>query len=201
MIGNLIPRMGIVLVALLVSVVGAGSFAQATGLVDGKAIKNHSVGFNKLTKGAVKQLRGGSGVDGFDGIDGRPGLDGQNGGSGQPGAPGDLGQRGLPGLPGSAGAPGAPGAAANISPTRVAGAPSPALPATAGGSVISVATCPTGQHVLGGGYSTDTWQQGVTVTESAPSATAIDPATWTAVLVNETALANTSVVTAYAVCA
>lgn len=196
--GNLIPRMGVILVALLVSVAGAGTFAQATGLVDGKAIKNHSVGFSKLTKGAVKELRGGSGVDGFDGIDGRPGLDGQNGGSGLPGAPGDLGQRGLPGLPGT---PGSPGTTANFTPARVAGTPSPALPATAGGSVISVASCPAGQHVLGGGYNIETWQQGVSVTESAPSASAIDPATWTVTLVNEAALANTSVVTAYAVCA
>lgn len=193
--GNLIPRIGVIpvlVVALLVSVAGAGSIAQATGLVDGKTIRNHSIGFGKLTKGAVKQLRGSSGIDGFDGIDGRPGLDGQNGGAG---LPGDLGQRGLPGLPG------APGAAANLSPARVSGAPSPALPATAGSSVTSVATCPAGQRVFGGGYSTDTWQVGVTVTQSAPSATGVDPATWTVALVNGTALANTSVVTAFAVCA
>lgn len=200
------------LVALIVSALGAGGIAQATGLLDGKTIKNHTVGFSKLTPAAVKLLRGGkskagaaAGVDGFDGIDGQNGSPGTAGPMGTPGAagarglPGGTGDPGAPGAPGDPGAPGAPGA--GLVPSRVAGAPSPALPATAGGSVTSVATCAAGQHVLGGGYNIATWQVGVTVTESDPSADGVTPATWTVKLVNGAALANTSVVTAFAVCA
>jgi hypothetical protein len=87
--------------ALLVALSGIGAAVAATGLINGSKIKNHTIGANKLTAGAVKALKGKTGPQGDRGPQGIAGVSAGVGGSGAPGAPGAAGS---PGAPGPAGA-------------------------------------------------------------------------------------------------
>lgn len=108
--------LGLSLLALFVALTGIGGAAYAAGLVNGTTIKNHTIGTNKLTVGAVKALKGATGPKGAAGpagaagLNGAPGPAGPIGPAGPPGASGGSGTPGAPGAPGTAGAVGPAGA-------------------------------------------------------------------------------------------
>src|SRR5437868_15277703 len=79
------PATVIATVALLVAV-GGGTAAYASGLISGSQIKNHSIAAKKLTKSAIKSLRGKRGPAGLTGATGATGPQGSQGPQGQPGA-------------------------------------------------------------------------------------------------------------------
>lgn len=87
--------------ALIVALTGVGgAVAASTGLINGAKIKNHTIGANKLTAGAVATLKGRVGAS----VAGPQGPAGPAGPAGAAGPPGVRGLDGAPGAPG--GAPG-----------------------------------------------------------------------------------------------
>jgi hypothetical protein len=75
------PATVIATVALFVAV-GGGTAAYASGLISGSQIKNHSIPAKKLTKSAVKSLRGQRGPQGPQGVQGAQGVQGVQGPAG-----------------------------------------------------------------------------------------------------------------------
>jgi len=76
------PSMVVALVALGVAL-GGSAVAASSSLITGAQIKNHSIGFNDLSKTAVAKLRGQRGpvgAEGPTGPDGSTGADGAAGG-------------------------------------------------------------------------------------------------------------------------
>jgi hypothetical protein len=92
-----------VIAALALFVALGGGAAWAGGLIPGARIKNHSISTRKLTKLAIKSLRGKLGPAG------PQGAPGANGAPGAKGAAGPQGVPGVQGVPGPAGTPGTPG--------------------------------------------------------------------------------------------
>src|SRR6476659_4784396 len=90
-----------VIAALALFVALGGGAAWAGGLIPGARIKNHSIPTRKLTKGAIKSLRGKIGPMGPQGLQGAPGTPG--------GPPGPQGPTGLQGPKGDTGATGPQG--------------------------------------------------------------------------------------------
>jgi hypothetical protein len=84
-------------IATLALFVALGGAAEASGLIPGSRIKNHSIATKKLTKSAIKSLRG------------RRGQRGPAGPAGATGPAGAAGRAGASGLAGPPGAPGSPG--------------------------------------------------------------------------------------------
>jgi hypothetical protein len=84
------PATVIAVVALFVALAG-GAAAYASGLISGSQIKNHSIAAKKLTKAAIKSLRGQRGPTGAAGATGAAGPAGTNGTNGTDGAPGRPG--------------------------------------------------------------------------------------------------------------
>lgn len=78
-----------VIAALALFVALGGGAAWAGGLINGSQIKNHSIASKKLTKQAIKSLRGQPGPSGPQGTPGTPG--------GPPGPQGPAGPQGPPG--------------------------------------------------------------------------------------------------------
>lgn len=102
--------------ALFVALTGIGGAAYASGLINGASIKNHTIGVNKLTAGAVKSLKSG-GAKGVVGSQGAQGDRGPAGPAGPPGPAGVAGGSGSPGAPGASGTAGAAGpAGAGVTP-------------------------------------------------------------------------------------
>ena len=81
------PATVIATVALVIAV-GGGTAAYASGVIDGSQIKNHSIAAKKLTKSAIKSLRGTRGRTGPAGPTGRAGPTGATGAQGPQGVPG-----------------------------------------------------------------------------------------------------------------
>ncbi|MGH3055363.1 MAG: hypothetical protein ACRDL7_10345, partial [Gaiellaceae bacterium] len=67
----------VIAAAVLVLALGGGAAAYASGLISGSQIKNHSIAAKKLTKGAIKSLRGRRGPAGAKGATGPRGPGGQ----------------------------------------------------------------------------------------------------------------------------
>jgi hypothetical protein len=80
------PATVIAAVALFVAL-GGGAAAYASGLISGSRIKNHSIAAKKLTKSAVKSLRGRRGPAGPQGV---PGSQGPAGPAGPQGPGGSI---------------------------------------------------------------------------------------------------------------
>ncbi len=87
------PATVIATVALFVAV-GGGTAAYASGLISGSQIKNHSIPAKKLTKSAIKSLRGQRGARG---------PAGPTGATGATGAAGAQGIQGIQGIHGPIG--------------------------------------------------------------------------------------------------
>ena len=81
------PATVIATVALFVAV-GGGTAVYASGLISGSQIKNHSIPAKKLTKSAIKSLRGQRGARGPTGPTGPQGLQGVQGTQGVQGVQG-----------------------------------------------------------------------------------------------------------------
>jgi hypothetical protein len=94
------PALVISLIALFVAL-GSGA-AWASRLISGSQIKNHSIATKKLTKSAIKSLRGQRGPVGQAGPQGPKGAPGAPGASGAPGATGPKGATGAMGPAGTA---------------------------------------------------------------------------------------------------
>jgi hypothetical protein len=107
------PATILAVVALFVALSGGAAFAS--GLVSGSQIENHSIAAKKLTKSAIKSLRGRLGPRGPQGATGATGA------TGSPGAPGATGATGPQGAPGATGAPGQQGPAGQTGPQGPAG--------------------------------------------------------------------------------
>jgi hypothetical protein len=75
------PATVIATLALFLAV-GGGTAAYATGLINGSQIKNHSIAAKKLTKSAIKSLRGKRGPRGATGATGATGAAGARGATG-----------------------------------------------------------------------------------------------------------------------
>lgn len=80
------PATIIAAIALFVAL--GGGAAWASGLISGSQIKNHSIATKKLSKKAIKQLKGNRGPKGATGPAGAPGAAGAPGVAGPPGPPG-----------------------------------------------------------------------------------------------------------------
>lgn len=124
------PATVIAAIALFVAL--GGGAAWAGGLIPGSRIKNHSISTRKLTKRAIKSLRGKPGPSGPQGLQGLPGTSGTQGKTGSAGPPGPQGLPGTPGTPGGppgpqgpAGPQGAKGAAGTTGATGATGATGP----------------------------------------------------------------------------
>jgi hypothetical protein len=85
------PATVIATVALVIAI-GGGTAVYASGLINGSQIKNHSIAAKKLTKSAIKSLRG---------KHGRTGPAGPAGATGAQGLQGPPGPQGVPGTPAS----------------------------------------------------------------------------------------------------
>jgi hypothetical protein len=72
------PATIIAAVALFIAL-GGGAVAYAAGVITGSQIKNHSIASKKLTKKAIKQLKGNVGPAGAPGAAGAPGPQGPGG--------------------------------------------------------------------------------------------------------------------------
>lgn len=88
------PALVISVIALFVAL-GGGAAAYASGLISGSQIKNHSIPAKKLTKSAIKSLRGQRGALG------PAGPSGPAGATGQAGPQGPVGPTGLQGPSGT----------------------------------------------------------------------------------------------------
>lgn len=84
------PATVIAAVALFVAL-GGGAVAYASGVISGSQIKNHSISAKKLTKSAVKSLRGQRGPAGPKGAAGPTGATGPTGSQGPQGVTGPPG--------------------------------------------------------------------------------------------------------------
>ena len=115
------------------------------------------------------------------------------------GKAGPRGLQGLAGTPGTAGAAGAAGAAGSLTAANVTmvqgGTATP--PATAGQSAGSVATCPAGDVVLGGGFI---WGLGTVPDTSVLTNNAQSSTSWAVSIQNNTSTVAPSF-TAEAICA
>jgi len=80
------PATAIAALALFVAL--GGGAAWASTLISGSQIKNHSIAAKKLTKSAIKSLRGQRGTTG---VTGATGATGANGATGPTGPPGPIG--------------------------------------------------------------------------------------------------------------
>jgi hypothetical protein len=79
------PATVIAAVALFIAL-GGGAVAYAAGVINGSQIKNHSIAKKKLTKKAIKQLKGNRGPAGPAGAAGPPGPKGDTGPQGPGGS-------------------------------------------------------------------------------------------------------------------
>lgn len=119
------PGTIIAVLALFVAL-GGGAAAYASGLISGSQIKNHSIPAKKLTKSAIKSLRG------------------QRGPAGPTGATGPQGPQGATGSRGPTG-PQGPSGATNVTVRST----ETTTAASADGSAI--ASCNSGEVAIGGG--------------------------------------------------
>jgi hypothetical protein len=71
------------IIAAIALFVALGGGAYASGLINGSQIKNHSIAKKKLTKKAIKQLKGNRGPAGPPGAAGAPGATGPQGPGGK----------------------------------------------------------------------------------------------------------------------
>src|SRR4051794_24308093 len=90
--GRYLRRNLIAYVALLIAL-GGSSYA-ATALISGRHIAPHSVSKNRLTRLAIRQLRGDRGAPGARGAQGPQGAPGPHGPAGPTGATGATGPQG-----------------------------------------------------------------------------------------------------------
>lgn len=95
------PATIIAAVALFVGL-GGGTVAYASGLISGSQIKNHSIAEKKLTRKAIKSLRGQRGPQGPKGDTGATGPQGPTGATGATGPQGPKGDTGATGPAGTA---------------------------------------------------------------------------------------------------
>jgi hypothetical protein len=86
--GRFLRRNTIALLALFL-VLGGSSYAAATA-INGKSIKPNSIPKNRLTKTAIKQLKGNRGLRGLQGARGATGAQGVQGVQGPPGPQGII---------------------------------------------------------------------------------------------------------------
>jgi hypothetical protein len=112
------PATVIATVALFVAV-GGGTAAYASGLISGSQIKNHSIAAKKLTKSAIKSLRG---------------------------KRGPVGPQGATGVTGATGAAGPAGPTGPIGPSNTYAAPEGS--GSADGATLASVTVPAGSYVL-----------------------------------------------------
>jgi len=155
--------------------VTGGTGYAISSQINGKNIKKGSISYDKLSKSAVKKLRG------------------KTGPRGPIGAAGPMGLAGGPGSPGAAGANGANGANGGFDPAKVSYVTGPDTTAPGGGVVTTAqAFCPAGTKVVGGGYYSNIAMNGY----SAPRS---DGSGWAMIVDNTTGVATT--INAYAVCA
>ena len=134
---------GAILVALLASIIAVGP-ADAARLITGKQIKPRTIELRHLAPSARPK----SGPAGPQGATGPAGPQGATGPAGPQGATGPVG------TPGPAGPAGPAGGSGSLSVTAVQG-PTDAQCASGGGACQigeSIATCPAGSVVVGGGY-------------------------------------------------
>jgi hypothetical protein len=123
------PSTVIACLALLISLTG-GAFAAGMA-IDGHSIKNRSIPVTKLTRSAVKSLRGQRGPRGFRG---------------------PQGFQGVQGLPGTVGTPGAPGAAGGFDPAKLRYVTGPTVTVQPGDAGSAEADCPAGTAAISGGF-------------------------------------------------
>ena len=137
---------GAILVALLASIIAVGP-ADAARLITGKQIKPRTIELRHLAPSARPKT-------GPVGPRGATGPAGPQGATGPAGPQGATGPAGTPGPPGPAGPAGPGGGSGPLSVTSVQG-PTDAQCASGGGACQvgeSIATCPAGSVVVGGGY-------------------------------------------------
>ncbi|MEP6977597.1 MAG: hypothetical protein ABI948_06045 [Thermoleophilia bacterium] len=126
----------VVATVALVASLSGTAGAAITKLITGKQIKDGSIGLVDLSATAKTSLRG------------------------------QQGQPGQPGPQGAAGAPGPAGPAGGFDPAKVVYVEGSGATATVGNRRTSVATCPQGTRVLGGGYNVSSFTGSYLVTES-----------------------------------
>lgn len=127
-----------------------GGVAAASGLITGKSIRNHSIPEGKLTRKAIKNLRGHKGP---------AGPQGPQGSAGATGAQGSTGPQGATGATGPAG----------VTSSQVVFATVTA--SVNGGTATATATCPSGKYLLGGAGNATTPMGQLTISANNPTST------------------------------
>jgi hypothetical protein len=192
------PATVISITALFVSLSG-GAYATSQALIGSAQIKNGSIQLADISGKAKKALRGKRGARGPAGPVGATGAIGPTGATGATGPPGPQGPAGANGTQGPQGVQGPPG---GFDPNKVSyvSGPEVVVPPTtdpADPSVgASVAACPAGTKVIGGGFFWIYGDDFATVEASQPLD---DGSGWFAGILNPHPSAEASV-QAFAVC-
>jgi hypothetical protein len=174
------PAFVVALIALFVALTGTAT-ATSYVLITGKQIKNGSIGVADLSKAAKKALKGQRGPRGFTGVSGPTGL------------AGPAGPAGLRGEPGS------PGLNGGFDPNKVSYSSGPIVTVSPGTEATSVAPCPAGSKVIGGGFYSIAWLDGgLYLTDQGPLD---DGSGWFMDFYNSASALDDADVQAYAVCA
>jgi hypothetical protein len=171
------PALVVSMIALFVALAGTAG-ATSYVLITGKQIKDGSVGLADLSSKTKKALKGQRGPRGFTGV---------------------SGPTGLAGPAGPAGAPGAQGAPGGFDPNKVSYSSGPIVTVSPGNEATSVAPCPAGSKVIGGGFYSIAWLDGgLYVTDQGPLD---DGSGWFMDFYNSASALDNADVQAYAVCA
>lgn len=124
-----------IVAAVVAALVASGATYAATGAINGRQIRNHSIAAKKLTRGAIRHLHGRRGPRGPAGPAGATGATGARGATGATGATGPQGPAGVIDL-------------AKLS--RIDSGPATVATGTTG---TATANCPSGDRVVGGGFT------------------------------------------------
>jgi hypothetical protein len=174
------PATVLALIALFVALTSSAT-AASYAYITGAQIKNGSVGLADLSKKAKKALKGQRGPRGFTGT------------------AGPAGPAGLAGAVGPQGPAGANGANGGFDPDKVSYTAGAFVSIPPGSADTSVAPCPAGSKVVGGGFYSDAWLNGgLYVTDQGPLD---DGSGWYMDFYNSASASTDAFVQAYAVCA